>query len=65
MDSAQRAKVPLLMAGGLSGTLPTGRTLDYETAKDRKLSSLYLGILDRMGAAVPQFGNAKDQLIGI
>lgn len=58
-------KVPLLMAGGLSGTLATGRTLDYETAKDRKLSSLYLGILDRMGAAVPQFGNAKDQLIGI
>lgn len=58
-------KVPLLMAGGLSGMLPTGRTLDYETAKDRKLSSLYLGLLDRMGASVPQFGNAKDQLIGI
>ena len=58
-------KVPLLVSGGLSGTLQTGRTLDYENAKDRKLSSLYLSLLDRLGAGLPQFGNATDQLVGI
>ncbi len=45
--------------------LKTGRTLDYEEAKDRKLSSLYLSLLDRMGAGLPQFGNAKDHLVGL
>ena len=58
-------KVPLLVSGGLSGTLQTGRTLDYEEAKERKLSSLYLSLLDRMGAGLPQFGNATDHLVGL
>ncbi|OYW20853.1 MAG: hypothetical protein B7Z55_06650, partial [Planctomycetales bacterium 12-60-4] len=58
-------RVPLLMSGSLSGSLQTGRTLEYEQAKDRKLSSLYLSILDRMGAPLPRFGNADDQLVGI
>ncbi len=58
-------KVPLLLSGGLSGTLQTGRTLDYEEAKERKLSALYLSLLDRMGAGLPRFGNANDQLVGL
>ncbi len=58
-------KVPLVMAGGLSGTLKTGRSLDFENAKDRKVSSLFLSLADRMGVHLPKFGNATDQLIGI
>lgn len=58
-------KIPLLVAGSLSGTLKTGRTLDYETAKERKLSSLHLTILDRMDVHLPQFGNATEQLPGV
>jgi hypothetical protein len=55
-------KVPLLVAGGLSGTLETGRTLDYEMSKERKLSAMYLSLLDRLGAPLPRFGDAKDLL---
>src|SRR5205085_7325173 len=45
------SKVPLLLAGGLGGTLETGRVLDYVDKGDenRKLCSLYLSLMDRMG----------------
>ena len=44
-------KLPLLTVGGLGGTLETGRVLDYSDAGDenRKLCSLHLSIMDRMG----------------
>lgn len=58
-------KVPLLLSGGLSGSLQTGRTLDYEKSRERKLSSMYLSILDRLGAPLPQFGDANDLLAGL
>ena len=60
-------KVPLLTAGGLGGTLPTGRTLDYSKAGDdnRKLCSFYLSILDRMGLTVDHFGDANTRLAGL
>src|SRR5262249_25057004 len=43
-------KLPVVLAGGLGGTLKTGRALDYLYAgdKNRKVCSLYLGIMDRM-----------------
>lgn len=58
-------KIPLLMAGGLGGTLETGRTLDFENSRDRKMSALLLGILDRMGVRLDQFGDAKEHLSAI
>lgn len=57
-------RVPLIVAGGLSGTVQTGRTLDYEQSKERKLSSMYLSLLECMEAPLPQFGNASDYLVG-
>lgn len=58
-------RVPLLISGSLSGTLKTGRTLDYETAKDRSMSSLLISLMDRMGLPLSQFGNATEQLPGV
>ena len=58
-------KIPLLMSGSLSGTFQTGRTLEYENAKERQMSSLCLAVMDRMGVSLPSFGNAKDHLVGI
>jgi len=60
-------KVPLLTAGGLSGTLKTGRVLDYTGQGDdqRKLCSLYLSIMNRMGLSVDRFGDADAQLAGL
>jgi len=57
-------KVPLILSGSLSHSLETGRSLDFEQAKARKLSALYLTLLDRLGAPLPAFGNANEQLAG-
>jgi hypothetical protein len=60
-------KVPLLTAGGLGGTLETGRVLDFTEAgnDNRKLCSLYLSLMDRMGVKLDQFGDAQTRLAGI
>jgi hypothetical protein len=57
-------RLPLVLAGGLGGTLQTGRTLDYLQAGDdnRKMSSLYLSIMDRMGVKLDKFGDADTRL---
>ena len=57
-------KVPIITAGGLGGSLKTGRTLDYLNAGDpnRKLCSLYLGIMDRMDVKLDHFGDATTRL---
>jgi hypothetical protein len=59
-------KLPIVVAGGLGGTLETGRALDYLHAGDdnRKLCSLYLSIMDRMGVTLDQFGDASRRLRG-
>jgi hypothetical protein len=60
-------RVPLVLAGGLGGALKTGRTLDYLNAGDgkRKLCSLYLTLMDRMGVELKEFGDTKERLAGI
>lgn len=57
-------KVPLLTVGGLGGTLETGRVLDYLDKGDenRKLCSLYLSIMNRMGLPAERFGDADAPL---
>ena len=61
------SKVPVITAGGLGGTLETGRTLFFRDAGDdnRRLSSLYLGIMDRMGLQLDAFGDASSRLTGL
>jgi hypothetical protein len=58
------SKVPLVTVGGLGGTLQTGRVLDYTRRSDdnRKLCSLYLSLMNRMGVRVERFGDATGQL---
>jgi hypothetical protein len=59
-------KLPLVTAGGLGGTIETGRALDYLYAGDdnRKLCSLYLSIMRKMGAPLDRFGDATTDLHG-
>jgi len=56
-----------VLAGGLGGTLKTGRTLDYVNAGDqnRKACSLYLSLMDRMGIRLDRFGDADTRLEGL
>jgi hypothetical protein len=60
-------KLPVVTAGSLGGTLVTGRSLDYLNAGDdrRKLCSLYLSIMDRMGVTLDRFGDADTHLAGL
>src|SRR5215475_11335876 len=65
--SHNNSRLPLVLAGGLGGTLRTGRTLDYLKAGDekRKVCSLYLSLMDRMGIKSDRFGDADTRLEGI
>ncbi len=58
------SKLPVLLTGGLSGSLETGRVLDYvgQDDSDRKLCSMYLSIMDRMGVELDAFGDAETRL---
>lgn len=60
------SKVPLVQIGGLGGTVETGRVLDYSEKPDdeRRLCSLYLSLMDRMGVSLPEFGDAETPLAG-
>jgi hypothetical protein len=60
-------RLPLLMVGGLGGTIATGRVLDFMDKGDanRKLCSLYLSIMDRMGVKQDRFGDADRPLAGL
>jgi hypothetical protein len=59
-------KVPVITIGSLGGKLKTGRALEYFESGDenRKLCSLYLGIMDRMGVELAGFGDARTRLAG-
>ena len=61
------SKVPVVLAGGLGGTLETGRVLDYTEQGDenRKLCSMYLSIMDGMGVRLDRFGDANSRLAGL
>jgi hypothetical protein len=61
------SKVPLLLVGGLGGTLATGRVMDYLGRRDdeRKLCGLYLSLMSRMGVSVERFGDAAVPLAGL
>jgi len=60
-------KLPLLLMGGLGNTLETGRVLSYLDKSDdeRKLCSLYLSLMDRLGVKAERFGDADARLNGI
>ena len=57
-------RLPLFTVGGLGGTLETGRVMDYSERGDdgRKLCSLYLSLMHRMGLPADQFGDATTKL---
>jgi hypothetical protein len=59
--------LPILTVGGLGGSLNTGRVLDYRDKGDdnRKVCSLYLSLMDRMGVSLTHFGDAETRLAGL
>jgi hypothetical protein len=60
-------KLPVLLVGGLGGTLATGRVLDYigRGEDERRLCSLYVSLMQRMGVKAQRFGDAVGPLAGL
>lgn len=58
------SRVPVLTLGNLGGTLESGRVLDYYEAGNerRRLCSMYLSLMDRMGVELASFGDATERL---
>jgi hypothetical protein len=57
-------RLPLVLAGGLGGTLKTGRVIDNLKASEdnRKMCSLYLSLMDRYGIKLDNFGDSQTRL---
>ena len=58
------SRLPLVLAGGLGGTLQTGRSLNYlsDAENKRNMCSLYLSLMDRFGVKLDKFGDATERL---
>lgn len=60
-------RLPVVLAGGLGGTLQTGRSLNYLNASEekRRMCGLYLSLMDRYGVKMDKFGDATARLDNI
>jgi hypothetical protein len=58
------SRLPVVLAGGLGGTLKTGRTLNYlnDSEDNRRMCSLYLSLMDRYDIKLDKFGDSKTRL---
>jgi hypothetical protein len=63
-DAHGANQLPIVLAGKGGGSLKTGRVLDYlEKGNDnRKICSLHLSLMDRMGVKLDRFGDANTRL---
>ena len=66
-DAHSADRLPIVLAGKGGGTLKTGRVLDYlgEDNDKRRLCSLHLSLMDRMGVKLDRFGDAPTRLAAL
>jgi hypothetical protein len=57
-------RLPVMLAGKGAGTLKTGRVLNYLDKGDdnRRMCSLHLSLMDRMGVTLDRFGDTSTRL---
>jgi hypothetical protein len=56
------AQLPVVMLGGGGGQVRTGRVLDFLGTPNRKMCSLYLSLMDKMGVRLDTFGDSRERL---
>jgi hypothetical protein len=59
------SQLPVVLVGRGGGKIATGRTLDYLGKPNRKMSSLYLSMMDKMGVHEDRFGDSAERLAEI
>ncbi len=60
--SHDATKLPVVLLGGAGGQIKMGRTLDYLDKPNRKMCSLYLSLLDKVGVNLKSFGDSDERL---
>lgn len=55
-------QLPVVMLGSGGGQIKTGRILDYLDEPNRKMCSLYLSMMDKMGVRLDRFGDSAERL---
>ena len=55
-------QLPVAILGRAGGQLETGRVLDYLEKPNRKMCSLFLSIMDKMGVKRESFGDSQERL---
>jgi hypothetical protein len=58
-------QLPVVMLGRGGGSIQTGRALDYLGKPNRKMCSLYMSLMDRMGVHLDGFGDSSQRLAEI
>jgi hypothetical protein len=59
------SQLPVVMVGKGGGRVQGGRVLDYTGKPNRKMCSLYLSMMDKVGVHVGEFGDSKERLAEI
>ena len=52
----------VLIAGNAGGQLKTGPTLNYREKPKRRMCSLFLSLMDKMGVRMDGFGDSNERL---
>jgi hypothetical protein len=55
-------QLPVVLLGQGGGQIRTGRVLDYLGRPDRKMCSLYLSLMDKVGVRLDRFGDSNQRL---
>jgi hypothetical protein len=55
-------QLPVVVVGGGGGKIKTGRVLDYRGKPNRKMCSLYLSLLEKVGIHRKAFGDSTERL---
>ncbi len=59
------SQLPVAIVGRAAGQLQTGRSLDYMEQPNRKMCSLFLSMMDKMGVNRDEFGDSNQRLADV
>ena len=60
--SHDATQLPVVLLGGASGRLKTGRVLDYRNKPNRRMCSLFLSLMDKYDIHLETFGDSSERL---
>ena len=58
-------ELPVVILGRAGGQLKSGRVLDYRGKPNRKMCSMYLSMMDKLGVRLDSFGDSSERLAEI